>query len=117
MAFRTPNFNVPCNVWRNGDDPTTDPPAFSTICNISCGERTNIAMVDMATTFFVEILLPKLTDVRGVNTSAGSDTIEAPSDTGRYYLVLFVEDVAKSYDNEYRLVISSQVAPRPVPTP
>jgi hypothetical protein len=64
-----------------------------------------------------EVLLPSRTDVRDQLTSGGTDVIECPAGTGRYYTVGLVDDVARGFDNEYRLayVYRAYVWTSPIP--
>lgn len=65
------------------------------------------------------IALPALTDVasaRGLPFPF-NDLIECPQGSGRFYEVLFVDDVGKGFANEHRIALVSKVLPWPIPTP
>ena len=53
----------------------------------------------------MQLLLPKLTDVRAGWNGGSPDLVEVPTGTHRFYLVGYVDDVAKGYANEYRIAI------------
>lgn len=57
------------------------------------------------------LLVPAGTDLRDECTDPGvADCVEVPADSGRFYLVDGVDDVAKGFPNEYRLGILVKVA-------
>jgi len=49
------------------------------------------------------VLCPAGTDIRDSKCNGACDLIELPAGSGRFYLVLFVDDVAKGFPNEYRI--------------
>jgi len=115
MGFRTPNFNLNIDLWRKPSVPGTDPPDASFMGNLSVGRRTQNVWLPLDSTsvlkrFVVkqisELMVPALTDVQpSDHTAVGpSDAVEVPSGSGRFYIVLTVEDVAKGFSNEYRLL-------------
>jgi hypothetical protein len=66
------------------------------------------------------LLLPPGSDIRDGLTSTGYDAVEVPSGSGRYYTVIFVDDVGKGFPNEYRMafLVKSDVNgdwPTPIP--
>jgi hypothetical protein len=119
-AYRVPTFPLSVNVWRNGN-PVANPPDVVTVGNLSPGRRVMVAAgtlpLNPATTcpLYVEVLLPRLTDVRGVNTVAGPDTVEVPAGSLRYYTVLQVDDIGKGFANEHRFAVLAQQSPWSVP--
>lgn len=58
---------------------------------------------------YVALLFPAETDVRDESTGPNADVIECPAGSGRLYLALYVDDVAKGFPNEYRQVIVAKV--------
>lgn len=115
MAFRLPRFNLGAGIWRY-NTLLTFPADVLTQCNHALGRRSypSLVLVGSSLTYLssrlmgqpVEILLPPLTDVRYFGNSApGSDVVEVPSGSGRFYVVAGVEDVGKGFPNEYRLAI------------
>jgi hypothetical protein len=121
ISYSQPTFNLTCNVWRHGV-PTTDPPALSPRCNLAWGKRVNVASTG-GTGFIgiplvtMQLLLPKLTDVRGPQCPTGDDTIEVPAGSGRIYTVTFVDDIGKGFLNEHRCAILQQGTGWPEPIP
>lgn len=115
MPFRLPTFNLVCNLGSSdslffpGDFP---PPAVWRLVNQPCqlayGRRINSANGGGYTTggtpgFHSYLLLPPLTDVRGVQDVTGlPDQVEVPAGSGRYYTVAWVEDIGKGFPNEHR---------------
>jgi hypothetical protein len=50
----------------------------------------------------MNLLVPALTDVRGPQDPVGPDMVEVPAGSGRWYQVVFVDDIAKGFSNEHR---------------
>jgi hypothetical protein len=50
----------------------------------------------------MQLLLPPLTDIRDNLCLTGSDAVEVPLGSGRWYLVVFVDDFGKGFANEHR---------------
>jgi hypothetical protein len=48
------------------------------------------------------LLLPKGTDVRDELNATGRDGVECPAGSGRFYEVIFVDDIGKGFPNEHR---------------
>jgi hypothetical protein len=75
----------------------------------------------------MELLVPKLTDIRMGDPVNSSDLVECPAASHRLYHVFYVDDVGKGFANEFRFVIMSAldqnvvfldttiVPPRPIP--
>lgn len=112
MAYRLPSFNLPSAIWRH-TSPVAAAPDVLAPCNLSLGRR--VTMIDGTNgdwSLQADFLLPKLTDVRPDVTNVfptRADCIEVPRGSGRYYVVLTVDDVAKGFANEYRLATGVQV--------
>ena len=110
MAYRVPTFNISCQIWRNlGVGGAYVAPDNFTDCALSPGRRTMLLaqppfeLDEDALT--MQLLLPKLTDVRAGWNGGSPDLVEVPTGTHRFYLVGYVDDVAKGYANEYRIAI------------
>lgn len=126
MAFRLPNFNLMANVWRQPGGAYASPDVTAG-CNLSQGRRALFITSGHPTGSFpqleTEILFPKLTDVRAAWNGLQNDIVEVPAGSKRFYSVRFVDDVAKGFANEYRLVIveyntsGAFTFPAPVPLP
>ena len=125
MAFRTPNFNLAVSIWRFTSLPTTNPPDVVTTGNLTPGRRVQEGAVNGGLQGHSYVLLPALTDVRGVIDGAvpSGDIMEVPTGSGRFYFVQWVEDVAKGFANEYRMAAAIHtvgligVPTWPFPTP
>lgn len=117
VAFRTPAFNLTCNIYDGSG--VNYPPLYwvggtprisGQACALSHGRLSsrvssqggNFLQVPVT---IMQLLLPKGTDVRGVesNIAYGLDQVECPVGSGRFYCVTSVDDVGKGYANEYRL--------------
>lgn len=120
MAFTLPTFNLTANIWRHGN-PTSNPPDVVTVANLAYGERTSVpyAVTTTSTTVYggMWLLCPKGTDIRDDKAPAGSDTVEVPAGTGRFYDVVWVDDAGAGFDNEHRFALIISTSPWPVPFP
>lgn len=112
MRFILPTFNLPINIWRSaisGGSLNYAAPDVITICNMTPGRRVMISMavpvVPAAPAFHMEVLLPKLTDIRANWNSQGSDICEIPGGSERFYQVDYVDDIGKGFANEHRLAL------------
>jgi hypothetical protein len=124
MAYNLPTLNLTVNVWHgtnfppNVEDATYD-------CNLQFAQHSKADIATQLLYSSMYLLLPKGTDIRGAWDGLNPDTVEVPAGTGRYYIVLFVDDVGKGFANEYRVAAINQVndpqatfgIPFPVPLP
>lgn len=120
MSYTIPDFPSFCDVYTS--DPTTDfllkVFRLSTVCQLRGFGRIPKSYVlplsfgsGFSTAAF-SLLVPAGTDLRDYSVSPGvSDIVEAPSGSGRWYLVSYVDDVAKDFPNEYRIGILYKVFP------
>jgi hypothetical protein len=107
MAFTVPTFNLLCNVytgpWVSKVLRIPDLP-----CNLAIGRRVQQEIQAFGPGAFGAsspcLLVPALTDIRDLSCVDVSDIIECPSGSGRWYGVTIVDDMAKGFSNEYRLV-------------
>jgi hypothetical protein len=117
MAFRQPNFNLLCNIWRNGTDNANPPDLADQPCALVNGRSggfwvsglygTTVGQVQASIGRMqqtVSLLLPKLTDIRAAYQTAANwgDLVEVPAGSGRYYWVPWMDDVGKGHSNEHR---------------
>lgn len=121
MPFVTPTFNIVVNVWRNASGPPAVPD-LSPPANLAFGRRTSSlqGIESPSGEPFMTLLLPPGTDVRSGKCASGADWVEAPAGTGRYYAVLGVDDIGKSFANEHRaaiLVATTHFGAWPSPIP
>lgn len=118
MAFVLPTFNLEYNVWHGPHNPHTHPADASGDCQLRGVNQTSATVnptADLAAGNYA--LFPPLEDIRDIHTLNGSDIIEIPKDSERYYLVLNVDDVAKGFTNEHRYAVLTKWDVWPVPIP
>lgn len=116
MAYVLPTYNTPVNITTGGGGPLR---IAGLKCNLAFGSRVNVTSTGGTSALgvpllFMYLLLPKGTDIRGPLQTTGSDIVEAPAGSGRFYTVEFVDDVGKGFDNEHRLATLKQLS---MPTP
>jgi hypothetical protein len=120
MAFRLPTFNVAVNIWRFGNA-TTNPPDVVTTGNLAIGRRVGVLLAYTSTSVTEPggawLLLPANTDIRDNKAPAGADTCEVPAGTGRFYSVVWVEDLGLGFFNEHRFAEVVGLGPWPLPFP
>lgn len=119
MAYKTPTFNLTANYWHAGGPPYPPPgQPLGTPCQLRM-YRTAFMMTanTLGSPSTIAVLVPKGTDVRSAKISGGAaDTFEIPAGSRRFYAVLAVDDVAKGFLNEYRMVCLVAVSlPFPLP--
>jgi hypothetical protein len=107
--FNTPDFNLTAAVYR-----MTVPYDFATkvfSADLPCQLRgfgqhpkdvTILLVSSVAIWGEIYVLFPQGSDVRDISCGSGSDLLEVPAGSGRWYLVVYVDDVAKGFTNEYR---------------
>jgi IPT/TIG domain len=114
MAYRLPTWIVPCQIYNNGGGPPAAP-RLIIVGNLTPGwrEMEPLPLVYPLKTLTppVFLLCPKLTDIRGGNSLGGGDVVQCPSNSGRIYDVLWVEDSAKGFQNEHRIAVLVQRSP------
>jgi len=116
MAFSIPNFNLLCDIWE-GPFPTKTLRVADVPCNLALGRRVQSLFVDPTNILTApaapNLLLPAGTDVRDVDCDVtDSDFVEVPKGSGRWYIVLLVDDVGKGFDNEYRIAAIAKISER-----
>ena len=124
MAFILPTFNINANLWTK---PTVPPaaPTFATTCNMANGQRqasrdwvaANLLLDSLYFLYEVQLLFPKLTDVRGRNSVSGPSIVEAPAGSGVMWEVRWVYDAGKGFANEHRVAFAAQIPPYVDPLP
>jgi hypothetical protein len=124
------------NCWHDFDASQnySSPDLADIQCNLTPGRRimqqgTEVGFFltyGQAYTFQMEMLIPKLTDIRCQSLDqANPDLIECPAGSGRMYAVAYVDDIGKGFANEHRLVMMNRMlsdvgfndATIPVPVP
>jgi hypothetical protein len=114
VGFPVPTMPVPVNLWRF-NTVVGNPADLTFLANLSFRKdgRPFVFVQSGGSVSFlpaIELLCPKLTDIRG-HTAApfNGDRVEVPAGSGRFYAVIFVEDVGKTFANEYRLAVLAQM--------
>lgn len=112
MAYRLPTFNLLCNIATGPATPTSVPPTppyriAGQTCQLTYGRRVQVIATGGTTSVGVlvqsmNLLLPPLTDVRGLQDTVGPDFVEVPAGSGRWYCVSGVDDIGKGFSNEHR---------------
>ena len=107
MAYTVPTFNLTCNVY-TGPWLTRVLRTAGLVCNLAIGRRVQqqyqVETGTVAGPASPLLLVPAGSDVRDDGNATGADLIECPAGSGRWYGVLIVDDMAKGFSNEYRLV-------------
>lgn len=118
MAYIPPTFNLSGNIWRAATPPPA-PPTLITPCQLRAAgkQSTGQDSLNNAWPFLWSALFPRATDVRDPNGPALGDIVEIPGGTGRYYDVIYVDDVSRGFANEYRIAFLRKRPPWPAPIP
>lgn len=123
MGFQLPSFNLVADIYKG--DPGLDFALrvyrLSSPCNLrGYGklDRYNFTQMNAGSGAFpvyTALLLPALTDIRDISCSSdGTDWVEVPQGSGRWYSVSTVDDVAKGFPNEYRVASLSKAYQGPL---
>jgi hypothetical protein len=110
MPFVLPQFPLAINIWRlAGVGGNYAIPDVKTVGNLTPGRRVFLSQAtapSIATySFFMELLLPKLTDIRPSWNGQGPDIVEVPDGSLRFYRVFWVDDIGKGFANEHRFAV------------
>jgi len=114
MPFTVPQFPLDCDIYTG---PWIGKVFRATVsANLVFGRRSYLfpSTLEVAenSIYVAEmfVLFPAGTDVRtGAQGIPAHDYLELPADSGRWYMVQFVDDVGKGFDNEHRQAAVSQV--------
>lgn len=119
MPYVIPAMPLSLNVWHNfaTGSHAYAAPDVTCACNLTPGRRTFMNLVVRATMldgiaimgFSMEVLVPKLTDVRTNTGSLPPDVFECPAGSKRMYLAMYVDDIGKGFANEHRFVIGHMI--------
>jgi hypothetical protein len=107
MAFSVPDFNTDCDIY-TGPWNTRVLRIAGQECNLQYGRRpASHADFPVSNEFSVcmNLLLPAGTDIRSTVCGYIADSVECPAGSGRWYFVANVDDVGKSYPNEFRVAL------------
>lgn len=119
MAYAIPKMPILCNIF-TFNTPTAGPPrAAGRPCQLrgvsfptSAGHAANL---QQPTSWI--LVLPKREDIRDGWSNFSPDIVEVPAGTGRFYRVLYVDDIARGFTNEYRVATLTKHGTWPVPIP
>lgn len=121
MAFTVPTFNLTSNIWRSANPPPGIPDVVVS-GNLAWGRRVSSyqGLVSGLNEPLMTLLLPPGTDVRSPACATGADTVEVPAGSGRFYIVIGVDDIGKGFPNEHRAAVLSWTSvfgfwPVPIP--
>jgi len=130
--YALPVFNLLCNIYDNAaGPPPIVTPRLQVSCNLARGKRTDhpitllaaVGSVPLPAAFNLqcylvqELLLPKLTDIRGPMMPSYYDYVEVPAASGRWYYVAGVDDAGKGFSNEHRVAYLIMTDPVTEPLP
>jgi hypothetical protein len=116
MAYAVPQMPLTCRIWGGN----ALPPAAHRAdlpCQLRAAGRASSGQDNALAgwPFLWSILLPKLSDVRDTFNPSGSDQVECPEGSGRIYRIVYVDDVAKGFVNEYRIAFVRKTGQWPTP--
>jgi hypothetical protein len=120
MPFIVPTFPLIARIWTHGQFPGGEP-RLDTPCQLRAPNPNTPNSVGglVAGSLGIIALFPPGTDIRdgysGVTNS--SDTIEIPVDSGRYYTVGYVNDIALGFPNVHRYAVLAKTTNLPWPEP
>lgn len=116
-SFNMPVFNLAAFIWHNFGTNVDHrpPPDLEVNVNLANGRVAHLPVwtaappAIQALSMSSSVLLPKLTDIRDNSCSNGPDVIEIPKNSGRFYWVSYVDDIAKGFDNEHRWAVVQKI--------
>jgi hypothetical protein len=118
MAFVLPTFNLSCNVWHGLIDPRTHPPSITVDCQLrGVNQSSGTSSPELPYVPGNYFLFPPLTDIRDGSGPSGTDSLECPAGSGRFYYVTNVDDIGKGFTNEHRYALVQKYPPWPEPIP
>lgn len=112
MPFTLPNFNLACDVYTGPW--ATKVYRVTLSCNLAIGRRVQQVRVtddNNESTYGAQasLLVPSLSDIRDGSCNLVNDFVEVPQGSGRWYVVMLVDDVGKGFANEYRMVTIGKI--------
>lgn len=119
MAFHIPSFPLLAWAWYPPAVPPVVPDLVDIPCNLVGPGKRSVGYFPHPGVVTPEWIafFPKGTDLRDKYCGAGVYYLEIPGGSGRYYEVIIVDDVAKGFANEYRVVYLSKTGTWPTPIP
>lgn len=118
-VYGLPAFPIMVGIRSSGS--TVGAPRVTVEANLAYGKRVMTQYWDWSLSgenaVFANLLLPALTDIRDYSSTTGSDSVECPVGSGRFYLVDYVDDLGKGFPNEHRFALMEKLIPWPTPIP
>lgn len=116
-SFNLPVFNLACYIWHTPGFNMSHLPApdLEVLGNLANGRVAHLPVwlprppALASQSMSSSLLFPKNTDIRDSSCSGGPDVIECPKNSGRFYWVSYVDDIAKGFDNEHRWCVVQKV--------
>lgn len=109
MAFVVPQMPLSVNVWSNYDQ-SVDPvppviaPSFNVPGNLAMGRRE--FQDESGSGYTMYALFPAGTIINdGQVVSPNEDLVEIPAGTGRYYTVMYADNVGMGFANEHVMAV------------
>jgi hypothetical protein len=125
-SHKAPKLPLVCNVWR-GSTPVSNPPALTVACQLYGSAHAsfiNTPGAAPAASMCQFLYLPARTDIRPADLTGSPDQVECPAGSKRYYVVLWADDIARGFPNEFRIALvvkektpPGAVGPWPFPIP
>ncbi len=114
MSYTLPFFPLGTQIYTAGGGPPAAP-RLTLNTQLVAGHRRSLPPLLAALATVVHghmwLLLPPFTDIRGANSAGGADIVQCPSNSGRLYSVVYVDDIAKGFTNEHRMALLDQIPP------
>lgn len=119
MPFTVPTFPITAFAWYPPNVPPLPPDLVGIPCNLVGPGKRSVGYYPHPGVVNPQwiLMVPKGTDLRDFSNGPGTYYVEVPAGTGRYYSVVIVDDVAKGFDNEYRVAYLEKVGTWPTPIP
>jgi len=120
--FKVPTFNLEVGIWHSGTI-LTDPPDIQTVGALVFPTKDMAHAQGMPSpgggvpSAPMYLLLEAGTNIHHNYSAGQNDFGEVPLGSGRFYVVGFVDDIAKGYANEHRCAVIYQKEPFPRPMP
>jgi hypothetical protein len=118
MGYALPTMNLTCRIW-SGNALPPQPHRADKPCQLRAPGKASTGQdaLNQGWPFLWSLILPALTDIRDNGSLSGSDRVECPQGSGRFYDVIAVDDVAKGFANEYRIAFLRKRGGWPTPIP
>jgi hypothetical protein len=125
--YQVPQFPLECDIFTGGDYHVSAR-LTDVECNLAWGRRVGMPAIGAVALNTFEsfpgtmvLLVPKDTDIRDPFCTTGADAVVCPSGSNRHYIVIYVDDIGKGFDNEHRAAVLSKLNigadrwPTPIP--